>query len=400
MSQKRFARISVGCLILAAFCAIASVGLAAEARDITAQCTFSGPKPKYRYSLLYDGNYEYAWETSRAKNVYLEVRLPEGEACSGVQIKWGKVSTEWEIELEQDGEWVAYAKDETGYLTTFTALPNVTAFRIAAHQRVSDKLLIHELNVLSEGDLPAWVQRWEPTYEKADLLLVVAHPDDEYIFMGGVIPYYGAERGKRVLVAYITESSAERRTELLDGLWTAGQRSYPLLGKFHDRYTTSLKQAYERLGKKQTQQYMIELFRRYQPVVVVTHDIDGEYGHGVHKVCADIVLNALEKSADPANDPASAEAYGTWDVPKAYIHLYPENQLVMDWHQPLEAFDGRTAFEIAQDAFRCHLSQQKTKYEVYDDGPYDAKIFGLVRSLVGEDEAKNDFFEHLQEEKQ
>ena len=56
---------------------------------------------------------------------------------------------------------------------------------------------------------------------------------------------------------------------------------------------------------------------------------------------------------------------------------------------------GRSAYDVANDAWHCHLSQQQTKYEVYMDGPYDSQIFGLYRSLVGPDELHNDFFEHL-----
>ncbi len=370
---------------------------AGEARDLCAECKFStNGKPQFTYKLLYNDQYNFAWETLAKKNVYLEVRLPEGETAWGVHIKWERVNKDWQIELKEGGEWVPYHKDETGFLSTYAPLPGVTEFRIAAHQRLPEKLRIQEMYVLSEGDLPDWVQVWEPTYEKADMLLVVAHPDDEYVFMGGLIPYYGAERGKNVLVAYITESTAQRRMELLDGLWTVGQRSYPLLGKFYDRYTTNLKTAYERLGEKKTKRYMVELFRHYKPEVVVTHDIKGEYGHGVHKLCADIVLNALERSADPAKDVESAEMYGVWDVPKAYLHLYPENEVIMNWDAPLSAFGGKTGFDMADAGFLCHLSQQETKYEVYRDGPYDSRRFGLVRSLVGPDVEKNDLFENIE----
>jgi hypothetical protein len=138
-----------------------------------------------------------------------------------------------------------------------------------------------------------------------------------------------------------------------------------------------------------------EWIRRFQPEVLLTQDVGGEYGHGAHRVCADAAMHCIGLAADAKKYPGSVKAYGTWDVPKCYIHLYPENVVDMDWRQPLASFGGRTSFEVAEDAFRCHVSQQKTDYHVEDWGSCDNSLFGLYRSLVGPDEEKNDFFEHL-----
>jgi len=85
-------------------------------------------------------------------------------------------------------------------------------------------------------------------------------------------------------------------------------------------------------------------------------------------------------------------------VPKCYLHLYDKDQITFDWQgTKLSAFDNQSAFEVADAAWKCHLSQQSTEYKVYEDGPYDSQVFGLYRSLVGDDQAHNDFFENLGE---
>ena len=50
---------------------------------------------------------------------------------------------------------------------------------------------------------------------------------------------------------------------------------------------------------------------------------------------------------------------------------------------------------MAEEGFRCHISQQSTDYHVEDWGPWDNSLFGLYRTTVGPDTEKNDFFENL-----
>ena len=385
-------------MLLAAGC-FGAAG-AEEARNIAAQCRYRIPRKSSKNTwVLCDGRYSEYWESVKTRNPWLEVTLPEGETCSGVQIKWEQLNTQWSVEVEQDGKWVKAGEATGAYLTTWTPLPGVTKFRVSSSFSRWDCMKILEIEVYSAGEIPATVQMWEPTVEKADLLLVVAHPDDEYVFLGALIPFYGAENGKNVLVCYITKSRYGRQAEMLDSLWAAGQRTYPLPGIFNDRYTRDLETAYKKVGKKKAQEYMIEVFRHYKPDVVVTHDIHGEYGHGMHKLCADIVINALNESGDSKVCRKSAKEYGTWEVPKCYIHLYgrEKDQVKFDWKgTPLNAFGGKSAWQVADEAFRCYVSQYTTTtYEVYTDGPYDSQVFGLYRSLVGEDLEHNDLFENI-----
>lgn len=276
-----------------------------------------------------------------------------------------------------------------------------------------DDLIINELYAFTAGELPDFVQRWElPEEGNTDLLLFSAHGDDEHLFFAGVLPYYAGELGYQVQVVYLTDHhnnvGPTRLREMLDGLWATGVTTYPIWGTYPDFMQRELNTAYMQYERNNITRedligFVMENIRRFKPKVVVTHDFNGEYGHGQHMVLADVTTAAVEISMDPAQYPESAEKYGTWDVPKTYIHLYEENPVVMDWDQPLDAFDGKTAFYVSiYVAFQKHKSQV-ADFESYYRGcgkateiPENSPIYyGLYRSTVGEDVQKNDFFENV-----
>ena len=215
---------------------------------------------------------------------------------------------------------------------------------------------LFEIDVYTEGEVPASVQKWNPPADgKADLVLLSTHGDDEQLFFAGVLPYYAKEKGYTVQVVYFTDhdDKPHRMHEMLNGLWAVGVDIYPVFGDHPDFFKRNMDDAYAALDKlgyprESLLSYVVENLRRFQPLVVVGHDINGEYGHALHKVYTDLLMDALEMTADETQYPESAETYGTWDVPKTYLHLYEENQLIMDWDQPLESGHAVKAFQIGR----------------------------------------------------
>ena len=175
-----------------------------------------------------------------------------------------------------------------------------------------------------------------------------------------------------------------RRSEALDGLWTCGVRAYPEMGRFKDIKVNRAADCYPYWGREAVESHIAGLIARYRPDVMVTHDIHGEYGHGAHKVCAEMAMHY-----------ADTQDESMWQLKKLYLHLYKENPLVMDWRQPLASFGGQTAFDVAKAAFKCHASQRSNGLIVQDWGPHANNEFGLYDSSVGPDTGLADLFENL-----
>lgn len=376
-----------------------SVAFAAEANDITEDCKFKVCSSGRKYTLMTDKKYTSYWESNKIKTPWIAITAPEGKPIAGLYVCFGNMPESWEIQTSDDGkDWFTAVPGDTRFLHAYVALPQPAQHvRLAVTSEKKTALRINDLFVLSEGDLPDWVQVWQPTEEKADILFLSTHPDDELIFFGGAIPTYAVEQQRKVVVAYFSRSNTTRSSELLNGLWHMGVRTYPVIGNFKDSYAKSLKAAYKSAGGKgKVNEWIVGLYRQYKPEVVVTQDTNGEYGHKQHMMIADAAQNCIALAANEDEFTASTIAYGTWQVKKLYLHLYPENQITFDWTVPLKSMNGATGIELAEEAYTLHKTQASSGMSVTETGTkYDNRVFGLAFTTVGEDVRKDDFLENI-----
>lgn len=369
-------------------------GFADTAPALTAQCRFTSTDREKKASVLTDGNYM-TYVTLHTDG-YVQAELPDQAECGGLYIEFRDLPVPYTIQARKaDGGWEVIAAPDRTIVNMFVPLSGrFSALRVV----VTQQTLIAELRVLGSGTPPDWVQRWEHLQGKADLMLVVAHPDDELVFLGGTLPYYCGQLHKKAVVVYMTTGWARRRNELLDGLWACGVRDYPVLCEFPDGWSTYKNYAYKLWGGCDFVNRIITgLIRQYQPDVVVSQDIiNGETKHGLHLAVAESTVQAVKLASDPAYDADTLHAFGAWQVQKLYLHLYRENRIIIPWDtMELSEFGGKTAAKVAQEAFNMHISQQETCHRVYLSGNYDSRKFGLYFSMVGYDETSGDFFEHI-----
>ena len=376
-----------------------SVAFAAEANDITEDCKFKVCSSGRKYTLMTDKKYTSYWESNKIKTPWIAITAPEGKPIAGLYVCFGNMPESWEIQTSDDGkDWFTAVPGDTRFLHAYVALPQPAQHvRLAVTSEKKTALRINDLFVLSEGDLPDWVQVWQPTEEKADILFLSTHPDDELIYFGGAIPTYAVEQHRKVVVAYFTRTNTTRSSELLNGLWHMGVRTYPVIGNFKDSYAKNLTAAYKAAGGKgKVNEWIVGLYRQYKPEVVVTQDTNGEYGHKQHMMIADAAQNCIALAANEDEFTASTIAYGTWQVKKLYLHLYPENQITFDWTVPLKSMNGATGIELAEEAYTLHKTQASSGMSVTETGTkYDNRVFGLAFTTVGEDVRKDDFLENI-----
>lgn len=265
---------------------------------------------------------------------------------------------------------------------------------------LEEKLYICEASAFGPGAMPDDIPHPEAPLEKTDFLLIATHPDDEWVFLGGVYPIYGGERGYAGTVAYVTLPSWERGHECINGLWIGGVRTHPFFLGFPDIYQSAPKKQKDLFKREEVVLALVRLYRRIKPLVVVTQDPEnGEYGHWQHKLSASAAFDAVKLAADPTYDPASEARYGVWTVRKMYQHFARGmSTLELDVDAPLSHYGGRSALEVAQAGYKAHKSQRRTPYRpgAARASRGDIRQFGLTWSTVGPDTGE-DLFEHIPE---
>ena len=251
------------------------------------------------------------------------------------------------------------------------------------------KQSVSEVRLYSQGQLPAYVQSWYAPLSKCDLLVVAAHQGDEFGCFGGMIPYYAQVENRLVQVAYMTSGDREDCQESLNALWTAGIVNHPQFLGYKDSKTSSLKKAVSQWGgKDDLVGDMVELIRRLQPEVIVTHAYDGENGDFQHAATAQALAYAVEAAGNATAYNQSARAYGTWNVKKLYLHLGDENVLEMDWTTPNEELGGLSPLDAALAAYTAYHDKSESGRQG-EDGR-----FSLLLSSVGEDVNGSGIFEN------
>ena len=379
------------------------------AKEITSQSlvTESSGFPALKY--LFNNKY---WETQKTQDV-AHLTLEHGEGIGSLYLSFMYAYGPYTITCNDTGD--TYTAGTDLFIHEFIDL--TACFGLAPSSVTisfeNGPAYLHELDVFTEGEVPDHIEKWShPEEGKIDLILFASHSDDDQLFFAGLLPYYAIERDYQVLVVYLTDhynTAPGRVHEVLRGLWAVGVRNYPILGHFEDfGDATTADEAFRNFTKyghsrDEMTGFVVEQLRRFKPMVVVGHDIKGEYGHAQHKAYSQMLIDAVTVSNDPQQHPESAEQYGLWDVPKTYIHLYKENPIVMDWDQPMGNFNGMTPYQVSKElGFPHHVSQQKGWGWYYDGKETAASIkdyspckYGLYHTTVGPDSQKNDMFENL-----
>ena len=375
----------------------------AMAKDITSECDITINTA--RQKELKDEDYN--TYITKSYNSAIMVSCPE--EIKNIYIVYHDKAIKGKILFENSENLVG----QKGYLHELVKVnSNISSFKLSYEEKYS----LADIYIFTDDNLPDYVQDWS-TLDTADLMLFSTHADDEQLFFAGLLPKYVDAR-KDVQVVYFTNhfNNKMRYHELLNGLWAVGIKNYPLISEFPDAYSQTRDGAlmnFTNAGFKidDLLKFQVDAIRKYKPYVVVGHDENGEYGHGQHILNTYLLETAYKKAKDKTFDEESVKKYGTWEIQKLYLHLYPENKLCLDYDVPLKSFGGKTAYEMSKIGYSKHISQQGTWFTEWLNGKnnkltsvteiktFNPCEFGLYYTGVGDDVAKDDLFENVKDTK-
>lgn len=263
---------------------------------------------------------------------------------------------------------------------------------------------------------PTYCQRrlhqWQPEPKKIDFMVIAAHPGDESIFFGGALPYYAKVRNKKSFLVGMTGRSDFERAA-----WHNGVRYAPVNMDYPDVNGNIVEEWDPQNGLSGIARRIAGLLRRYKPDVIITNELNGEYGHEAHRVTAEAVVLAYDLAA---NSTLNIDGLPAWTVPKLYLHLYqsprgtdrvPEPQvthqgfLYHSWEGQYAELNNKTPHATANDALQCYQDAVKrwgNKFlvvsrevvgEWFDDNM--SEDWGLYKTSVGQDTVAGDFFQNI-----
>ena len=389
MKQFKLAIICISVLLLLA-AVLPAYAETAQAEDLTKRMTFDfGSYGKAEKNILERSAARQTFKAGASFSMTWKEPLSDARLC----LQW--------LELPENVSVLQY--DESGTLLKKETLPSlpetITTLMPEARKAVvqggETEMVVWFCAVYGAGELPDPFHDFLETPDHLDYLLISTHPDDDVLYLGSVVPVYGAEQGYTGTVVYVTTPNRERITEAENGAWAMGVRYRPVFLGMTDVSDAQQKKKGKLFRYEDVLLNIVRTYRSLRPLVVFAQDFKGEYGHWQHELTSKAAQEAFSLAADPSYDPESAAQYGVWQVQKLFVHLYKQNTILIDAHAPLSFFDGKDAFEVARAAYKKHASQQKYRFKVErDDGRFPFNRFGMAEGVV---EVGNDVFDNIDE---
>ena len=293
--------------------------------------------------------------------------------------------------------------------------------------------LIYLTAALVLGASPAAAQSEQPVRladerYKADILVVVAHPDDE----GAATPYLARamDQGKRVAVVYGTRGSSGgnevgteqagalgniREIEARRALATLGITNAWFLGG-RDTASQNVLQSLANWGHGSSLEQLVRIVRLTRPEVILTF-LPGTFigeDHGDHQAAGVLATEAFDISGDSTVFPEQVagptkrlevflENLRPWQVKKIYYFPDADNDALFAGKGPeyavkeISKSSKKAYWRMALESFREHQTQAKSyldslakmneaqieKMATEPGGWGDAQHFVLGKSLVG-----------------
>ncbi len=355
----------------------------AQASDLTSKCTFTLPDRSVSFeSRLTDDNYNSRISFNADES--LALKLVSG--AKGLYIGWYASPEAATIEaLDASGTVMQSVSANPDLLNDYYPLPdNCASVRVTS----AKKYAISEVRVYDTATAPDELCVMSAQETKPKVMVVLAHTADESYYFGSLLPYLSG--GDAALVFFSSESR-QMQQQAIEGRYALGSRTQPIFGNF-PYYPSAIeaKKLYTYIDKTAINNWLIQLFRRYQPDTIITHDAVGEDNEGMHALSANHVLLAADQAADASKEYVSEKAYGVWQVRAIYQHLTSGTGGLYDTKAPIAAFGGESAITLAQAAF-----DRYTTYQVYrasvTDTPYFIQTYPLDVAM-SQEQSTSDLF--------
>jgi len=205
---------------------------------------------------------------------------------------------------------------------------------------------------IGNGSLQTRVLSVDMVQETDRMLVVHAHPDDEVLGTGGVIAKHTAAGGQVTLVTCTLGEEGEillpeiahlaadqtdglgphRITELAGSVAALGvQDSRFLGGAGHYRDSgmmgepsNAVPESFWQADLREAATILVEIIRQTQPIVLVTYDDFGGYGHPDHIQAHRVAMYASQLAAVASYRPDLGPA---WDIAKIYWICFPASAI-------------------------------------------------------------------------